>query len=104
MTTDVLNIFSSVFNDGPSHDKVDNWRDSKVKIRAQASDFVLINFFQKYGNSFFRNPPMFGCREFSSNITDNRQKYKLLMYLDDNQQYKMLGRKQMYTGLLKEFN
>ena len=36
----------SVFINGKGHDKDLNWRSGRIRLRAQAADFVLINFFK----------------------------------------------------------
>jgi len=97
----MYNLFMSVFKDGKGHDKTDNWKTNTLRLRAQASDFMIINFIQKAGNAYISNPPKFSFREFTSNITNNRQKYKLTYFLNNSQQYKMLGRRELYGGLYK---
>ena len=98
---DVYNVFMSVFLNGNGHDKDLNWRSGRVRLRAQASDFVLINFFQKFGKCYIANPVMIGTRNFSSNIQANRQEYQLSSYLNQTHQYKLTGIKGNIDGLKK---
>lgn len=98
---DAYNVYMSVFLDGKGSDKDPNWRSGNVRLRAQASDFVYINFFQKLGKCYIANPVMIGTRDFSSNIQANRQEYKLSSYLNQKQQYKLIGVKGNIDGLRK---
>ena len=97
----IYKLFMSVFEEGKGHDKPDDWKNNTIRLRAQTADFMLINFVQKLGNAYMINPPMFATREFESNIINNRSKYKLLNFIDANTQYKMIGKRGMYTGLYK---
>ena len=97
----LYNLFMSVFKEGGGHDKTDDWKNNTTRLRAQAADFMLINFVQKAGKTYIQNPPMVSCREFASNIADNRQKYKLSYFLNNAQQYKMIGHRGLYNGLYK---
>ena len=97
----LYNLFMSVFKEGGGHDKTDDWKNNTTRLRAQDADFMLINFVQKAGKTYIQNPPMVSCREFASNIADNRQKYKLSYFLNDAQQYKMIGHRGLYNGLYK---
>lgn len=97
----MYNLFMSVFKDGKGHDKTEDWKTNTIRLRAQASDFMIINFIQKAGHAYISNPPKFSFREFISNITNNRQKYRLTYFLNNSQQYKMLGRRELYGGLYK---
>tara|TARA_B110000971_G_scaffold109347_1_gene112009 strand:- start:2236 stop:3090 length:855 start_codon:yes stop_codon:yes gene_type:complete len=97
----IYKLFMAVFLDGKGHDKPDNWKNNTIRLRAQTADFMLINFVQKLGNAYIVNPPMISTREFESNIINNRGKYKLLNFIDANTQYKMIGKRGMYTGLYK---
>jgi len=98
---DAYNVYMAVFIDGKGHDKDPNWRSGEVRLRAQASDFVYINFFQKFGKCYIANPVMIGTRDFSSNIQANRQAYKLSSYLNKTHQYKLTGVKGNIDGLQK---
>ena len=98
---DLYNVFMSVFINGKGHDKDVNWRSGRIRLRAQASDFVLINFFQKYGNCYIANPVMIGTRDFSSNIQANRQEYQLSSYLNKKHQYTLTGVSKDIDGLKK---
>ena len=97
----ICNLFMSVFKEGKGHDKTDDWKNNTIRLRAQTADFMLINFVQKLGNGYTLNPPMFSTREFESNIINNRAKYKILNFINPNTQYKMIGKRGMYTGLYK---
>tara|TARA_R110000803_G_scaffold73109_5_gene136878 strand:- start:395 stop:1168 length:774 start_codon:yes stop_codon:yes gene_type:complete len=77
---DAYNLFRSVFLEGPGKDKHKDWRGGKVRMRAETSDFHLINFFQKYGKTYILNPPLTDIRPFPSNISDNRGRYKLFTH------------------------
>ena len=70
-------IFKSVFLDGKGRDKHKDWRTGLIRLRAQAPDFHLINFFQKYGKCSILNPPLIDVRPYESNINDNRKNYDL---------------------------
>lgn len=98
---DAYNVYMSVFLDGKGHDKDPHWRSGRVRLRAQASDFVYINYFQKFGNCYIANPVMIGTRDFSSNIQANRQEYQLSSYLNKKQQYHLIGVKKDIDGLKK---
>tara|TARA_B100001093_G_C26670347_1_gene945913 strand:+ start:263 stop:1114 length:852 start_codon:yes stop_codon:yes gene_type:complete len=98
---DAYNVYMAVFLDGKGHDKDLNWRSGKVRLRAQASDFVYINFFQKFGKCYIANPVMIGTRDFSSNIQANREEYQLSSYLNQKQQYNLIGVKGNIDGLRK---
>tara|TARA_B110000211_G_C14083005_1_gene555442 strand:+ start:2683 stop:3537 length:855 start_codon:yes stop_codon:yes gene_type:complete len=97
----IYKLFMAVFLEGKGHDKPDDWKNNTIRLRAQTSDFMLINFVQKLGNAYILNPPMISTREFESNIINNRSKYKLLNFIDASTQYKMTGQKGMYTGIYK---
>ena len=98
---DAYNVYMAVFLEGNGHDKDLEWRTGSVRLRAQAADFVYINFFQKFGNCFIANPVMIGTRDFSSNIQANRQEYSLSSYLNEKQQYNLIGVKGNIDGLKK---
>ena len=98
---DLYNVFMSVFINGKGHDKDLNWRSGRIRLRAQAADFVLINFFQKFGNCYIANPVMIGTRDFSSNIQANRQEYQLSSYLNKKHQYNLIGVSKDIDGLKK---
>lgn len=104
MMKTLYKLFMAVFLNGPGHDVSDNWRNNSTRLRAQNADFMLINYVQKLGKTYVLNPPMFSTREFSSNIINNRARYKLLNFIDNDTQYKMIGRKKLYSGLVKYFN
>ena len=91
----------SVFINGKGYDKDLNWRSGRIRLRAQAADFVLINFFQKFGNCYIANPVMIGTRDFSSNIQSNRQEYQLSSYLNKKHQYNLIGVSKDIDGLKK---
>ena len=101
MMKSLYKLFMAVFKSGPAHDISDNWRNNNIRLRAQTADFMLINFVQKLGRAYVLNPPMFSTREFNSNIINNRGRYKLLNFIDENVQYKMIGRRGLYEGLIK---
>lgn len=98
---DAYNVFMAVFIDGKGHDKDPEWRSGEVRLRAQAADFVLINFFQKFGKCYIANPVMTATRNFSSNIQANRGKYQLSSYLNEKHQYNLIGVKGEIDGLKK---
>ena len=85
---DVENVLRSVFISGKGKDKSEDWRTGDVRLRAQAVDFAYLNFFQKYGNSYLVNPVMISHKELGSNITNNRQKYKIRHFLFESQSKK----------------
>ena len=97
----IYKLFMAVFLEGKGHDKPDDWKNNTIRLRAQTADFMLINFVQKLGTAYILNPPMVSTREFESNIINNRSKYKLLNFIDAHTQYKMIGKRGMYTGLYK---
>ena len=74
---DAYNLYKSVFLDGKGKDKDENWREGEIRIRAETSDFHLINFFQKLGKCYIANPPAIYLRPYESNINDNRSRYVL---------------------------
>ena len=86
---DVENVLRSVFLSGKGRDKSDDWRSGDVRLRAQAVDFAYLNFFQKYGNCYLVNPVMISHKELGSNITNNRQKYKIRHFLFESQSKKI---------------
>ena len=86
---DIINVTKSVFLTGKAKDKHDEWRSGKIRLRAQAMDFMYINFFQKYGNCYLVNPVMISHKELGSNITNNRQKYKIRHFLFESQSKKI---------------
>ena len=75
---DVYNCLRSVFLEGKGRDKHKDWRDGKVRLRAQSVDIHYINYFQKFGKCYISNPPIVYTRPFDSNISDNRKRYNLL--------------------------
>ena len=89
---EIYRVFMSVFLIGPAKDKDDNWRSGLVRLRAQAADFMYVNFYQKYGNSYVSNPVMTCVKKFSSNIQDNRKKYELSSFInkDHKNTYKLI--------------
>ena len=97
----IYQLFMAVFLEGKGHDNPDDWKNNTIRLRAQTADFMLINFVQKLGNAYVLNPPMFATREFESNIINNRSRYKLLNFINESTQYKMIGKRGMYTGLYK---
>ena len=82
----------SVFLIGPAKDKDDNWRSGLVRLRAQATDFMYVNFYQKYGNTYISKPVMTCVKKFTSNIQDNRKKYELSSFLNSKHKnsYKLI--------------
>lgn len=52
---DLKNVMYSVFNDGKSRDKHEDWRSGNIKLRAQSVDRFFVNWFQKYGNCYVTN-------------------------------------------------
>ena len=91
----------SVFLHGKGHDKDDNWRSGKVRLRATNIDVMYVNYFQKLGNTYVINPVRVAAREFESNITNNRSEYKLSSFLNDKQQYELVGVHNSYEGIYK---
>ena len=79
---EIFRVFMSVFLIGPAKDKDENWRSGLVRLRAQAADFMYVNFYQKYGNTYIANPVMTCVKKFNSNIQDNRKKYELSSFLN----------------------
>lgn len=77
---DIYNTLMSVFNDGKSHDYSDDFRNGHTKLRAQAIDFMYINYYQKYGKCYIANPVKFTHQELGSNIVQNRERYKLKFF------------------------
>jgi GR25 family glycosyltransferase involved in LPS biosynthesis len=87
---EIYTVLMSVFNEGKSKDKDINWRTGRVKLRAQAIDFMYINHYQKNGNCYVNNPVMISHdEEQGSNINDNRKKYKLKFFLCDEHKKKL---------------
>ena len=86
---DIINVTKSVFLPGKGKDKHKDWRTGKIRLRAQAMDFMYINFFQKYGNCYLVNPIMIIHKEQGSNICNNRQKYKIRHFLFESQSKKI---------------
>ncbi len=78
---DIINVTQSVFLTGKGKNKHKDWRTGKIRLRAQAMDFMYINFFQKYGNCYLVNPVMVIHKEQGSNICNNRQRYKIRHFL-----------------------
>lgn len=89
---EIYRVFMSVFLIGPAKDKDDNWRSGLVRLRAQATDFMYVNFYQKYGNTYISNPVMTCVKKFTSNIQDNRKKYELSSFLNSKHKnsYKLI--------------
>jgi GR25 family glycosyltransferase involved in LPS biosynthesis len=87
---DIYNLCNSVFLPGKGHDKHPNWRMGEVKMRAQAMDFLYINYFQRYGNCFVINPVLFAhFEDLGSNISPHygtsSQRWKHHFYYHPNQ-------------------
>ena len=97
----VYRVLMSVFLHGKGHDKDDNWRSGKVRLRATNIDVMYVNYFQKLGNTYVINPVRVAAREFESNITNNRSEYKLSSFLNDKQQYELVGVHNSYEGIYK---
>lgn len=74
---DIDNVLSSVFIDGIGRDKHQDWRSGNIRMRAQALDYMYINIFQQFGKTYVANPTLVGHIDMGSNITNNRQKYKI---------------------------
>ena len=86
----IYNLCNSVFLPGKGHDKDPNWRLGKVKMRAQAMDFLYINYFQRYGNCFVINPILFSHREglvsdISPHYGTSSKRWKHHFYYHPNQ-------------------
>ena len=94
-------VLMSVFLNGKGHDKDPNWRSGNVRLRATNIDFMYINYFQKYGSSFVMNPVKMAAREFTSNITNDRNDFKLSSFLRPEHQYKLVGIYNSYDGIHK---
>ena len=87
---DIYNCLMSVFLEGKGKDKSPrDFRTGKVRLRAQSIDFAYINHFQKYGKCYLINPVKIIHEELGSNISNNRNKYKLKHILFDRQKYKL---------------
>ena len=89
---EIYRVLMSVFLIGPAKDKDPNWRSGLIRLRSQALDFMYVNFYQKYGNTYIANPVMTCIKKFDSNIQDNRKKYELSSFLNVNQKksYKLI--------------
>ena len=92
---DIYNLCRSVFIEGKGHDKHPDWRLGKIKMRAQAMDFLFINYFQKYGNCFVINPILFThFEDLGSNISPHygtsSQRWKHHFYYHPNQEKKSI--------------
>ena len=88
---DIYNLCKSVFIEGKGRDKDPNWRLGKIKMRAQAIDFLYINYFQKYGNCFVINPIVFThFEDLGSNISPHygtsTKRWKHLFYYHPSQE------------------
>ncbi|MDA7573900.1 glycosyltransferase family 25 protein [bacterium] len=94
-------VLMSVFLQGKGHDKDDNWRSGKVRLRATNIDVMYVNYFQKLGKTYVINPVRVAAREFQSNITNNRSEYKLSSFLNPEQQYELVGVHNSYEGIYK---
>jgi len=97
----VYKVLMSVFLQGKGHDKDDNWRSGKVRLRATNIDFMYINYFQKLGKTYVINPVRVAAREFQSNITNDRNDFKLSSFLNPEQQYELVGVHNSYEGIYK---
>lgn len=97
----VYKVLMSVFLQGKGHDKDPEWRSGKVRLRATNIDFMYINYFQKLGNTYVINPVRIAAREFESNITNDRNDFKLSSFLNPNQQYNLVGVYDSYDGIYK---
>ena len=86
---DINNVLRAVFLPGKGKDKHKDWRTGKIRLRAQALDFVYLNFFQKFGKAYLVNPVMINHKEQGSNICNNRQKYKIRHFLFESQSKKI---------------
>ena len=85
---DMYNVFHATFLDGPAKLKPDNWRSGKVRLMGQNSDRVLINFFQKYGNSYFLNPVrVYHLEEEQSNLGNKKysKRFGMKFHYNDSQ-------------------
>ena len=86
---DINNVLRAVFLPGKGKDKHKDWRTGKIRLRAQALDFVYLNFFQKFGKAYLVNPVMINHKELGSNICNNRKKYKIRHFLFESQSKKI---------------
>ncbi len=86
---DINNVLRAVFLPGKGKDKHKDWRTGTIRLRAQALDFVYLNFFQKFGNCYLVNPVMIEHKELGSNICNNRKKYKIRHFLFESQSKKV---------------
>ena len=86
---DVNHVLRAVFLPGKGKDKHKDWRTGTIRLRAQALDFVYLNFFQKFGKTYLVNPVMINHKELGSNICNNRKKYKIRHFLFESQAKKV---------------
>ena len=94
-------VLMSVFLNGKGHDKDPDWRSGNVRLRATNIDFMYINYFQKNGNTYVMNPVKMAAREFTTNITNDRNDFKLSSFLKPEHQYKLVGIYDSYDGIQK---
>ena len=108
---DIYNLCRSVFIGGKGHDKHTDWRLGKIKMRAQAIDFLFINYFQRYGNCFVINPIVFThFEDLGSNISPHygtsSQRWKHDFYYHPNQKEKSIqsGGSDIYNFIYDPIN
>lgn len=90
-------LISTFINSKKAFDKNDLWRSGEIRLRATAIDFMYINFFQKLGNCYIKNPVMtIHDNKIGSDISSiinkaGKKKYPHLRFLIEEHKKKYLS-------------
>jgi hypothetical protein len=93
---EIKKVLYSIFNDGVSKDKHNDWRSGAIKLRAQSIDRFFVNWFQKYGNCYVTNLVKFYHPTDEEDVSTinrkkfNYKKHKLTFHYDSSQDIDIL--------------